>query len=250
MIEREESNGIVTLRLAHGKASALDVELLEALQVEVEAVAESDARAIVLTGTGSIFSAGVDLFRIVDEGADYVARFLPELDGAIRALFTFPKPVVAAVNGHAIAGGCILVAACDYRVMARGSGRIGAPELLVGVPFPALALEVLRHGSSPQRLQEIVYTGGTWTAEDALERGLVDEAVEPDALLERAVAVATQMAAIPPESFRIVKRQLRRPALDRAERLAATDADAAEVWSAPETHARIRAYLERTIGKR
>src|SRR5215468_11136285 len=133
MIERSERDGILTLRLAHGKASALDVELLDALLRELEGAAE-DVRALILTGTGSIFSAGVDLFRLVREGADYVRLFLPLLCRFLRTLFTFPRPVVAAANGHAIAGGCILVLAADVRLMAEGAGRVGVPELLVGVP--------------------------------------------------------------------------------------------------------------------
>src|SRR5262245_53462848 len=134
MIERTLHEGILTLRLAHRKASALDIELLDALLRELDGAVE-DVRAIILTGTGSIFSAGVDLFRLTQEGADYVRRFLPLLSRAVRALFAFPKPVVAAVNGHAIAGGCIMVLAADARLMAEGRGRIGIPELLVGVPF-------------------------------------------------------------------------------------------------------------------
>src|ERR687884_624248 len=140
MIERTESEGIVTLRLNHGKPSAMDVELLEALQRELTACA--DARAVVLTGTGSIFCAGVDLFRLTSEGAGYVRRFFPLLRDALRQLFAMPLPVVAAANGHAIAGGALLVYACDARLMS--GGRIGTPELLVGVPFPASAMEIVR----------------------------------------------------------------------------------------------------------
>ncbi len=251
MIEREERDGVAVVRLAHGKASALDAELLEAFADELGTVAESDARAVVLTGTGSIFSAGVDLFRVLDGGPEYVTRFLPGLRTAIRSLFTFPKPVVAAVNGHAIAGGCILASACDYRLMARGGGRIGVPELIVGVPFPSLPLEVMRFAVPANRLQEIVYTGRTYDPDAALACGLVDELVEPDALVERASAVARDFAAIPPSAFALAKRQLRSPTLQRADTYAITnDDDALAAWSSPETHAHIRGYLERTIGKR
>jgi enoyl-CoA hydratase len=248
MIEREVRDGVAVVRLAHGKASALDVELAEAIVEEIRSASASDAGAVVLTGTGSIFSAGVDLFRIVNEGAPYVRRFFPALVDAIRAIFESPKPVVAAVNGHAIAGGCILTAACDYRLMARGGGRIGIPELLVGVPFPAVALEIMRAAVAPQHLQELVYTGKTVQAEEALAKGLVDEVAEPDALAERAFAVAAQMAAIPADTFRITKRNLRRPVLDRVD--TADDAKALAVWESAETHAGIRRYLERTIGKK
>jgi len=147
MIERTLHDGILTLRLAHRKASALDVEILDALQRELEGAA-TNARALILTGTGSIFSAGVDLFRLTQEGADYVRRFLPLLSCVVRTLFAFPRPVVAAANRHAIAGGCILVLAADARLMAAGSGRIGVPELLVGVPSGSRADPAASRGAS------------------------------------------------------------------------------------------------------
>ena len=106
MIERDLADGVLTLRLAHGKASAMDVELLAAFCDELDAAA--GARAVVLTGTGSIFSAGVDLFRLTDEGEPYVRRFFPLLTDLIRRLFTFPAPLVVAANGHAIAGGGLI----------------------------------------------------------------------------------------------------------------------------------------------
>lgn len=244
MIERElDENGILTLRLAHGKASAMDVELLEALGRELESL--GDARAVVLTGTGGIFSAGVDLFRILDGGEDYVRRFVPLLSTFVRVLFTLPVPVVAAVNGHAIAGGGVMTLAADYRLMAEGSGRIGVPELVVGVPFPAAPLEVVRFAVSPDRLQALVYTGRTLPPADALAQGLVDEVVDADALLPRAREAAAQLASVAPEVFRMTKQALRAQALARMDGAAEYDRGVLALWSAPGTHARIRDYMAR-----
>ena len=121
----------------------------------------------------------------------------------------------------------------------------------MGVPFPGVALEVLRFALALQHLQEIVYTGKTWVADEALAKGLVDEATEPEALVARALEVARQLAAIPPEAFGLTKRQLRRATLERAEALAgATGADVLAAWATPETHDRIRAYLAKTVGKK
>jgi enoyl-CoA hydratase len=251
MFEREDREGIVTLRLSHGKASAMDLELMEGLEKQLDELAGPSTRAVILTGTGSIFSAGVDLFRVVNEGDDYVARFLPRLASAIRKLFEFPKPVVAATNGHAIAGGCILVAACDYRLMSAGTGRIGVPELLVGVPFPAFAIEVVRFVVPRERLQEVVYTGRTFLPDEAREKGLVDEVVEASLLESRSLEIAHQLASIPPESFRLTKRQLRVSALSHAEHLGSwSDAEALAVWSSPATRERIGQYLEKTVGRK
>jgi enoyl-CoA hydratase len=247
MIEREAADGIVTLRLAHGKASALDVELLEAVNAELASAA--DARAVVLTGTGSIFSAGVDLFRLTNEGELYVRRFFPLLTELIRRLFTLPVPVVVAANGHAIAGGGLMVMMGDYRLMAEGSGRIGVPELLVGVPFPAAPLEVVRWAVCPELLQALVYRGRTFAPAEALAQGLVDEVVPAEALVDRARAVAAELAALSPEAFRITKERLRGDAAERMWQDPEYDERALALWCAPETHARIRDYLARTVRK-
>jgi enoyl-CoA hydratase len=249
MIERVEQDNIVTLRLAHGKASAFDLELMQELQKQLQELRSSDTRAVIITGTGNIFSAGVDLFRLTREGREYVERFIPALNAMLEELFYLPLPVVAAVNGHAIAGGCILNAAADYRVMASGNGRIGVPELLVGVPFPSIALEIVRFSVPKEHIEEMVYTGKTILPDEALAKGIVDEVVAPDALIDRAMALARQFAAIPRASFQTVKNQLRSPIRDRVRQFAAADTKSLEIWSAPETHDHIRNYLDKTIRK-
>lgn len=247
IIERDERDGIVTLRLAHGKASAMDVELMQALDRALDAT--ENARAVILTGTGSIFSAGVDLYRVLDAGAAYVRDFFPLLSSVVKKLFALPRPVVCAANGHAIAGGAIFLLACDIRLMADGNGRVGVPELLVGVPFPASPLEVVRF-AVPAAAQRMVYTGVTFTAKEALAAGVVDELVAPESLLDRAHAVATQLAAIPAEAFRLTKQQLRAPALENIEHLGEiNDAQALAAWCDPATHERIRDYMARTVRK-
>src|SRR5256885_1973138 len=145
MIETERLGDITVLRLAHGKVNAIDLELAEAVTDAVQAAGVSGAHAVVLAGSGRAFSAGVDLRRVLDGGADYVATFVPALVDMFDAVFRTPIAVVAAVNGYAIAGGCILAASADHCVLARDAGRIGATELSVGVPFPTVALEIVRH---------------------------------------------------------------------------------------------------------
>ena len=145
MLETEDRSGVTVLRLKHGKVNALDTELLRAITAAFQDL--DPTAAVVLTGHGSAFSAGVDLKRIVDGGQPYVREFLPALTETFLAVFNHPGPVVAAVNGHAIAGGCVLAAACDARLMS--GGRIGLAELSVGVPFPTVALEIMRHAVGP-----------------------------------------------------------------------------------------------------
>ena len=174
-------------------------------------------------------------------------RFLPLLSRFLRALFVFPKPIVAACNGHAIAGGCVIVLACDVRLMAQGTGKIGVAELLVGVPFPSAALETVRFVVPQNRLQQLVYSGRTLEPDEALASGFVDEVVAPADLQTRAQTIARQLAAIPAESFRLTKRYLRADALARMDAGKDNDAAALEIWSSAQTHARIRDYLARTV---
>ena len=250
MIEREADDGILTLRLAHGKASALDLELCFALQHEFETAAESrDVRAVVITGTGSIFSAGVDLHRLVSGGRKYVQDFVESLDAMLRAMFLFPKPAVASMNGHAIAGGAIIGFACDYRLMS--AGRIGVPEALVGVPFPPLALEIVRFAVPRQHLHALLYLARTFEVADAKAMGIIDEIAATDAVVARGQEIARQMASITADAFRLTKRQLREPYLRDAAAVASVSADEIDaLWAAPATHEHIRAYLARTIGKK
>ncbi len=215
MITREDSGSIAVIRMAHGKVSALDAAFCDALVKEIETVAAGSARALVITGTGSAFSAGVDLFQVLEGGADYLGRFLPAMEAFFLALLTFPKPAVAAVNGHAIAGGCIIAAACDHRIMAEGTARIGVPELAVGVPFPTLPFEIVGARVHPTAFRQLVYSGRSVEPHEALALGLIDEIAEPDALATRARDVADQLSQIPATTFALTKRTFNASLLDR-----------------------------------
>jgi enoyl-CoA hydratase len=247
-----EARGIVTiLRMARGKGNALNRELARALVDGLDRLERSSARAGVLTGQGSFFGAGVDLLALVEGGAEYVRQFLPLLQQVIERLATFPKPVVAAVNGHAVAGGAILMLACDQRLLARGTAQVGLTEIRVGVEFPAWALEIARFATPPQHLSTLICTGRTWQPEEALARGLVDELVEPEQLLDRGCAVAEELAAIPPSTFTATKLAVRRPLIEAARRQAAlSDARVLEQWCTPETLRQVAAFAEQAIKRR
>lgn len=250
MIDTAMSDGIAVLTMRHGKANALDIEFCEALAARFRDLRKSDAKAVVITGQGTIFSAGVDLKRLSAGGADYVRQFLPALHDLYEAAFFHPKPVVAAINGHAVAGGAVLAACADRRIMARDAGRIGVTELLVGVPFPALAFEIVRFAVPPRYLPEFTLSGATYTTDAALQRGWIDEIAEPAELLEDALAVAQELAALSPPAFTQTKKQIREVAAERlAHSGAATDKAVTDIWCAPATLAYISDYVARTLKK-
>jgi enoyl-CoA hydratase len=210
---------------------------------------DPSVKAVIITGSGSSFSAGVDLFRLIKDGPEYGRRFVPVLDHFLRAVLTLPKPVIAAINGHAIAGGCILAAACDHRIMMEGNGRIGIPELAVGVPFPALPLQIMTARLADGPLRDLVFTGRTVQIDEAKTMGLIDEKCPAGMLLERAHEVAQRLMAIPAGAFAMTKEAFYTPILQRTEQLADLNARVAEAWLQQHTYDTIRAYLDRTIKK-
>ncbi len=250
MFEVRNEDGIAVLELRHGKANAIDVEFCKALKKEFKRLARSGARAVVITSSGKIFSAGVDLLRAAKGGQKYLRSIVFAIDELYEEIFFHPKPVIAAINGHAIAGGCVLACCADYRVLAKDAGRMGVTELLVGLPFPPFAFEVLRATTSPMHFPKFTATGETFDTEGAIANGFADEAVSADQLMVRAMEKAAQLAAIRPEAFAANKLHTRAPAMQflRNDR-SGLKKKIMKVWTAPETAENIRAYVARTFKK-
>ena len=247
MIGVREEEGVTILELAHGKANAMDLELCRHLIHVLDTIRDS-CRAVVITAGGRIFSAGVDLLRLLDGGEEYAHAFVPALIDAFRVLFEFPRPVIAAVNGHAVAGGCVLACAADYRVLAGEGAKIGIPELRVGVPFPAAAIEIMREVLTPSRFRSLVLGGATLDPAAAEEWGLVDRVVPATELMGAALTAARDLMSIPPDVFRVTKLQMRLPAIMR---IAAADqkygGDVLRIWGMEETRASVQSYVQKTL---
>jgi enoyl-CoA hydratase len=250
MLETRLEDGVAILTLGHGKVNALDLEICRSLRDALHETSRS-ARAILLTGQGAVFSAGVDLKRLLREPPSYIEEFFPALCDLFEEIFFCPRPLVAAVNGHAIAGGCILASAADYRVVRRGKGiRLGVPELLAGIPFPHVALEILRACLDPARFRSLLFRGFLVDPETAKLDGIVDEVVEPEEVLEVATSAARELAALAGQTFAISKMQIRAPARLRLANL--TEDEKKRIlaaWLDPATREAIREYVERTLGR-
>jgi enoyl-CoA hydratase len=246
VIRVQEHGPVVVVRLDHGKVNAMDIELLHELTATMRRLA--GAPAIVVTGTGKTFSAGVDLVRIVDGGPAYVRQYLPALSTAFLAVFDHPGPVVAAVNGHAIAGGCILAAACDVRFMS--GGTIGLTELRVGVPFPVAAMEIARYAAGTA-VGGLALTGETVDPQEARRRGLVDEVVAPEELLAAALHRAGALARTPAAAYALTKEQLHRPVRRRIEEMGLLDDPlVTAMWESEAARTAIKAYLDGLAARR
>lgn len=245
-------DGIVLVRLTNGRGNVMDAPMMRAMADAWRSLAaDPSCRAVVVTGSGTIFSAGADLVTLLRHGPTYLDEWLPALSDAFGGAFRFPKPMVAAVNGHAIAGGCVLTCAADRRLMAAGTARIGVTELLVGVPFPLAPLEIMRFAAAHHALPTLLLGGPTYLPQDAVGAGLIDEVVPADELVDRAVAAAQTLAALPPVSFWMTKEALRRVGFARLDQeLAAADKEARSAWGSDKVQAAMADYVERTLGKR
>jgi enoyl-CoA hydratase len=182
----------------------------------------------------------VDLRAILHGGAEYTDRFVTSLSAAFLAVFDHPAPVVAAVNGHAIAGGCVFAMCADMRLMS--GGKIGLTELAVGVPFPVAALVICRHAIGPS-VTRIAFQAETIAAESALARGWIDEVVPDTDLLGRANALARALGSHSATAYASTKEQLHRPARAAIEAGAGMDARVRAEWKSDEVRTRIAAFM-------
>jgi enoyl-CoA hydratase len=230
-------DGVTIVQFDHPPVNALDLDLLDVIIASMRNI----QGPVVITGAGRCFSAGVDLRALVDGGSEYAERFVTALSEAFLAVFDHPAPVIAAINGHAIAGGCVFAMCADVRLMS--AGTIGLTELAVGVPFPVAALEICRFamGTSATRA---ALQAKTIDADTALARGWIDTVVPNDELLGQAIATARELGQYSPAAFAATKRQLHQPAHTAIDAGVATDAEVRASWITEETRSRIAAFIE------
>jgi enoyl-CoA hydratase len=207
-VEREEADhGAVMVRLARPPVNALWIDLLAELEDALEDEAGRGTAAVVLTGAGSCFSAGIDTKAAASASEEEQAAGVLAINRTVSTLFGLPLAVVAAVNGHALGGGLVIPLACDLVLAARKPCKLGLTESAAGVPFPAVALAAVRARLAPPVFNNLCLTGRTFGPEEALALGVADELADEDELVDRALTVAAELAALP--AFVAVKQQLR-----------------------------------------
>ena len=243
------------LRLARAPVNALDPSLCRALIAALDSAVAGDADAVVLSGAPGIFSAGLDVPHLMSLGDDRHALRAAwgAFFGAARALAGLRIPVVAAITGHAPAGGCVLSLCCDYRVMARSADpqkpySIGMNETQVGLAVPEGAQQLMRRVVGRHRAERLLVAGSMVAAEEALRIGLVDELADAGHVLPRAVAWLEELLHLPRAPM-LATRLLARADLVQALDPQHLDLDRfADDWYEPDTQAGLRALLAR-LGK-
>lgn len=251
MIERHQHpHDVFELRLARPPVNALNPELLGRLVEALDLAPREGARGIVVSGGHGVFSAGLDVPRLLS-----LAR--PELDPALRSFFAAcaalarsTVPVVAAITGHAPAGGAVLSTFCDYRVMAEGAYRIGLNEVQVGLVVPEPIQYALRRLVGPYRAERLMVAGAMIEASEAQRIGFVDEVVPLEHVVGRCVEWLNALLPLPRSAMLATR------AIARADLIAAIGDPARleldhflDAWFRSETQAVLHAVVARLKAK-
>lgn len=238
----EGAVGVVKLDRAHG--NAIDDGLVESL-VAVLAEAESNPAVggVLLTSAGKIFCPGLDLQDLVALDRDAMERFMLRFSAAVLTLYTFPKPVVASLHGHALAGGCVFALCADWKVLRRGA-IVGLNEVKVGVPLPFGVALIVREAVPRHKLTGVALLGRNYTDDEAVAAGLADELADAGAVETAARARLDEFLSKDLTAFAVTKRYLRSPVVERIRannRLLMPEW--LDGWFSPGTRARIDAIV-------
>jgi enoyl-CoA hydratase len=203
-----EREGVAVLAVDRPPANAMDVGLLGELVEAVDRVAADVPSALVLAGREGFFSAGADLKAVPGYGPAEQRSMVEGINRMALGVYALPCPVVCAITGHAIAGGMVLALCGDHRV-ASSEGRYGLTEVKVGVPYPQAAIGVVRAELAPPAARALALGNRLVDAAECVRLGAFDEVVEPGAVVDRALAVAKELAAMPAAVYARTKAELR-----------------------------------------
>ena len=248
VLRTERVEGVEVLRMDRPPANALDLELVQALGDGLTAAAAHGARAVVFAGRPGMFSGGLDVPALLTLDRAGVLGFWSAFLRLTRMLVGSPAPVVAAVTGHAPAGGAVLAIHCDYRVAADGEFVIGLNEVSVGLPVPPSILRCLEYLVGRRQAARLAVQGLLVPMAEAARVGLVDELCHLDEVVERAIAVAQRLASLPPIAMSATRRSCKAELLEPLDE--AQEAElATSYWFSDETQREMRRLAER-LGRR
>lgn len=248
MIELRQAETVTVLTLAAGRANAIDGPLLDALSAHLTQLAAAPPRALVITGAGHAFCAGLALPSLIEQSRDELRALLQTFTRVMRQVLELPFPTIAAINGPAIAGGCVLALMCDLRLMVdrgpKGPPRIGLNDSQVGIGLPAVVVEAVRHKLPAGAFVPVALAGALFTATNARSHGLIDEVVAPSELMPHALTRATSLTAPGATAYAQIKRTWTRPIVDAIAATEATSLDGwLDTWFSADGQARLRAIV-------
>ena len=233
---------VAVLTLHRGKVNAFNDPMVREFRTLLDDLArDGSAGALVLTGHGKFFSFGLDVPELYTLSKEDFSEFLRAFTHLYTTLFVYPKPVVAALNGHAIAGGCMIAIACDRRLMAEGQAKMALNEITFGSTVFAGSVEMLRACVGQRNAEEVLLSGAMFDPSRALPLGLVDSVVPADDLMDLAVEEARAMADRGGSAFMSMRSLLRGPIAETMRsREAQSIREFVDIWYSEETRKRLR----------
>lgn len=241
-VQVSKAEGVATVTLARGKVNALNEPMVDALRQTFEDLEkDAETKSVVLTGRGKFFSFGFDIPEFLSYPKDDFVQYLTKFADLYTYLFLFPKPVIAAINGHAVAGGCMLALSCDHRLMVSEKAKMALNEITFGASVFAGIAEILKFWVGSRNAQTILYSGTLYSPQEALELGLIDQIEALENLLEAAGKSAKDLAQKNTDAFRSIKNLLRPPVVKE---LAQREKDSilafVDIWYSEKTWANLK----------
>ena len=200
-------DGVATIRIDDGKRNALSPEVLRELYAALDR-AEADGAVVILTGREDVFSAGFDL-NVMKRGGLSALGMLRRGYALTARVLVYPRPVIAACNGHVMAMGAFLMLSADYIIGSRGDFKVAANEVALGLTMPRVAAAMLAHRLTPGAYQRAVTVSEYFDVESALDAGFFDELVEPGHLEDRSIELAKEYRKLHGRAHRDSKRRIR-----------------------------------------
>ena len=206
-IIREPHDNVMLLRLNRGVTNPWNLEFVNALRSELRELRDDDAiKAVVFTGNDKFFSIGFDIPALFELDREGFREYYQAFNQMSLDLYMLPKPMVAAITGHAIAGGTIFALCCDYRIIAGGRKLMGLNEIKLGVPVPYPGDCILRQLVGDRNARKVMESGEFYEPETLYDMGMVDQVLGLDEVLPAALKFAGTMGVFSGEAYRVIKR--------------------------------------------
>ena len=248
MIQVEHHGTTVMARLSRSVTNALNLDLLNELAEILKKVRkDSTIYSFILTSANDkFFSIGFDIPELYGLSRADFKVFYKTFNRVCLELYTIPKLTIAAINGHAVAGGCILALCCDYRITAIGKKKMGLNEIKLGLPIPYPADRILNQIVGYRNAREIVDTGDFYLPEKLFEMGMIDRTVPLDTVLQQAIERARLMDTLPVEAYAAIKQnRIEEVEAEISRKLEKKEQIFMDMWFAPETRKRLEAAMEK-----
>ncbi|WP_372714843.1 enoyl-CoA hydratase/isomerase family protein [Ilyobacter sp.] len=238
----KKQDGVGILTISRGNVNPINEKFVDELTVAFKTIEkDKEINSVILTGYGKFFSFGFDIPEFLSYSKENFSGYVKKFTELYTLIFTFSKPVIASLNGHTMAGGCMLAMACDYRIMASGKSKISLNELTFGATVLAGSVEMLRFIVGNANSSKILYSGKMYSSQEAKEMGLIDEVAELEDLTSISLEKAKDLGDRSSEAFHSIKKLIRKPvAEEMKKREIESIKEFVEIWYSSSTQENLK----------